>query len=527
MVVDEVTGMPALNASDGTWASWFRLFVERANDLIYLHDVSGKILYINRKMEEVTGYRREELVGKNLLTLLGSASRVSAELRREHDPEDPEQGRRYEVEILCSDGSLVPVEVHSTPLLEGNTIVAWQGIARDIRERRRAQARLAAIYETSRQLVGILSLDDVLTTIVQRAAKITGAHSCSVWLAEKQNTLHCAAAHNIPADTQAACIERSSAHPIAQALREGRTTILSVDSADVDRITPGLPPGARTAICLPLEGVHGAVGVLSLSYTNNLGQDPDELAVLSTFASHAAAAIANARLFEAQHRKTQEAVAIGQIGMTAGSMDAEAALHVTGAYASDLFATDLAAMLVLEPGNTQLRVAYVTEQDEDESTTRYREPITADKHPLFAEALREQHTITVEDCATHPLTSEDPLFQDEAHSSIIVVPLLSGERALGALLLTYHTHTVLSDVQIRLAETLAQQAAVAYDNAMMFRRIAAAKQEWEATFNAITDPVCLFSRQGILLRANNAAAALLKAEPKALQGKHCHTLFYN
>lgn len=47
----------------------FKSYLENAPDGVYLSDVKGNFLYGNRKCEEITGYLREELIGKNFLEL--------------------------------------------------------------------------------------------------------------------------------------------------------------------------------------------------------------------------------------------------------------------------------------------------------------------------------------------------------------------------------------------------------------------------------------------------------------------------
>jgi PAS domain S-box-containing protein len=45
----------------------FRVSMEKAPDGVYMNDLDGNFLYGNRKAEEIIGYRREELIGRNFL----------------------------------------------------------------------------------------------------------------------------------------------------------------------------------------------------------------------------------------------------------------------------------------------------------------------------------------------------------------------------------------------------------------------------------------------------------------------------
>ena len=121
-----------------------RLF-ESAPDGIYLHTMDGTFLDANGAAERMTGYRREELIGKNFFTLdlipPGHREQVAGLLDRNAKGETVGP---IEIEIEHRDGSLVPIEVLTLPIeIEGQLQIF--GIARDISERRQAveQLRLA------------------------------------------------------------------------------------------------------------------------------------------------------------------------------------------------------------------------------------------------------------------------------------------------------------------------------------------------------------------------------------------------
>ena len=46
-----------------------KVYVENAPDGIYLTDLKGNFLYGNKQAEEITGYTKQELLGKSFLNL--------------------------------------------------------------------------------------------------------------------------------------------------------------------------------------------------------------------------------------------------------------------------------------------------------------------------------------------------------------------------------------------------------------------------------------------------------------------------
>jgi PAS domain S-box-containing protein len=69
--------------------------------------------------------------------------------------------------------------------------------------------------------------------------------------------------------------------------------------------------------------------------------------------------------------------------------------------------------------------------------------------------------------------------------------------------------------------TLANQTAVAIENARLYEAVSKSQREWEATFQAITDCICICDADLRILRANRALAQRLGTTPENLIGQRC------
>jgi PAS domain S-box-containing protein len=119
---------------------YFDLF-ENSTDATYTHDLDYRITSWNRAAERLTGFTRDEILGKRISDLLppGSVERTT-EMMRQGLQGHP--NTQYEIEMVAKDGSRVPVEVSTRLIEEEGKVVGIQGAARDIRERKRAQEAL-------------------------------------------------------------------------------------------------------------------------------------------------------------------------------------------------------------------------------------------------------------------------------------------------------------------------------------------------------------------------------------------------
>src|SRR5947199_8033190 len=74
---------------------------------------------------------------------------------------------------------------------------------------------------------------------------------------------------------------------------------------------------------------------------------------------------------------------------------------------------------------------------------------------------------------------------------------------------------------IEVAKAVAEQTGIGIRQARLFQTVERGKQEWESTFDAMSDGIFIFDRKGRLIRVNQAGAAMDDAPPESLLGKQC------
>jgi PAS domain S-box-containing protein len=119
----------------------YRELFENSKDAIYVHDLKGRYISLNRAAEKLSGYSREEIIGRHFSNFVapGSLKDVRENLCKKLD----EVGETvYEIDLITRDRRRVPVEVSSRLIYENGVPIGVQGTARDVTERNRAQDAL-------------------------------------------------------------------------------------------------------------------------------------------------------------------------------------------------------------------------------------------------------------------------------------------------------------------------------------------------------------------------------------------------
>jgi len=156
-------------------------YMESAPDGVYISDLRGTFLYGNKRAEELIGYPREELIGKNFLKLnlvskkdmIKAGKALVLSIAGKSTASD-------EFELLRKDGSRIWVEINTVPLKEmgGKKVVV--GFVRDITERKQIEKELSESERKYSTLVekgndGIIIIQDGLLEFANsKILEITG-----------------------------------------------------------------------------------------------------------------------------------------------------------------------------------------------------------------------------------------------------------------------------------------------------------------------------------------------------------------
>jgi PAS domain S-box-containing protein len=294
--------------------------VASSEDAIVSKDLNGIVLSWNDAAERVFGFTADEMIGQSIRKI------IPDDRQSEEDAvlEAIRAGRRvehFETIRKFRDGRLIPISLTVSPVLDENgTVVGASKIARDISERKRAEAHAAKIAqrdaflsEVTLTLTRTLDFEQTLTMLAAAATPAIGDY-CAVDLVNDDGVLvRVALAHVNPDQARFARHVRDEFQD-PESTSSAQTVVRTGVSSFVPQISDEMLASAAGSsatgleklralglvsyMCVPIAIHDRILGALTLAnaesgrlFTN------DDLRLIQDVASRSALAIENARAY--------------------------------------------------------------------------------------------------------------------------------------------------------------------------------------------------------------------------------------
>jgi PAS domain S-box-containing protein len=268
-----------------------------------------------------------------------------------------------------------------------------------------------------------------------------------------------------------------------------------VDIPDVREAPPELATGRRNFLAsgyravtmMPMLRGDTAIGVLSVVRMAPGPLSDKQLAILKTFADQAVIAINNVQLFEEVQARTREVTeALEQQTATAEILavisksltDTQPVFDAIVESASKLFPG--AAITVTLPDGEVVRAAAIATPDAaGTAALRSIFPVPLTRDYMNGVAILDRRIVDIPDSANVPpdLTAGWRNFLNSGYRALTIMPMLRSDAAIGALAVIRPAPGALSDKQLAILRTFADQAVIAIENVRLFEEVQARSRE--------------------------------------------------
>lgn len=164
----------------------YRDLIDGMNETIWIIDLEGNIVDVNRTAISMLGYTKEELLS---IGLKGIDSSLNEKLISDLIKSMPNDGiQMFETSHKSKSGRVFPVEIYSS-LINYHGRKSILSIARNISRRKRDEAIQQILFEIAKTSAYAGDLDDLITSFYDRFLEVFDAYDLCVALIDNSGTL--------------------------------------------------------------------------------------------------------------------------------------------------------------------------------------------------------------------------------------------------------------------------------------------------------------------------------------------------
>jgi PAS domain S-box-containing protein len=491
---------------------FFEAIVTSSEDAILSKDRDAVITSWNAAAERLYGYAAGEAIGRPISIII-PPDRAGEERRILNRILAGERVEHYETERLTLAGQIVDVSLTISPIrtpdgeIEGASV-----IARDITELRRSRDRAEALQRATDELARTIEPERAIQVLLENALPALGADAGAVALVAPGGE-HVELVGSVGYSQAVDEFNRMALNaelPVTESIRTGEPMWLAGGDALRERY-PALtrsPDRWASLAIVPFIAGEKPFGAVALSFREAHEFGREERAFTVATAAQAAHAIARSRMFEAERRRREQLDFIVEASeVLASSLDVDETLERLAFLAVPRVADWCSIDLVGDDGGIRnVAVAHVDPARlalADELRSRYPpDPSSGQGVPSVIRSGRSELFPTIADelVAAAAVDNEHlRLIRELGIESAMVVPLTARGRTLGAMtLVAAESGQTYGPDDLELAQELARHAALAVDNAALYRR----EHEAAVTLQRALLPASLPSPQGAEVAAS-------------------------
>jgi PAS domain S-box-containing protein len=346
--------------------------------------------------------------------------------------------------------------------------------ARLFEETQHHATETAALLQTSLALTD-LNLENILQTIGERASALFESDACRIFLTEEadQDILRCVLALGENQEALLGLKVKFGEGVTGSVAARGQAEIVNDMQNDPRAVQVNGTPDEEEAIMFaPLKLGAQVIGVMSVK---RLGLDrpffESDLELLKAFASMSASAVSNARLFEATQERVKELEMLHESGMALNQLltPKEIGQRIVGLLKDKMNWQHTTIRLYHPQSETFELLAFnqpglTSEAEWREAEERFSKRVFRVGDGLSGWAVQHAQVVRSGD------VSNDPRFADTypGLNSGLYVPIKAGERVIGVISIESEAPNAFNEADERLVNTLANQAASAFENFRLF-----------------------------------------------------------
>lgn len=383
-------------------------------------------------------------------------------------------------------------------------------------EEQAQRQRTAILLDVMRIAASSLALGEVMQIILERLSMLVPSSSGTIQLLEGESLKICATAGFAREFLPVGEILHLADFPLnAKTIKEKVPVYVADVTSNSEYVVLAGSDFVRAFLSVPLIYQGRAIGLITLDSLEAFHFDEAGIELALAVARHAAIAIENARLFEAEQKRRQEAETLQKAtAVVTAALDQEMAIELILEQLSHVVTFDSASVQLLRDGYMEIvggRGDLVLVQEKDR-----RFPFPGD-NPNTIVIQQRQPLLLKNAPEAYPAFLEMPSIQ-----SWLGVPLIVHDHPIGVLTLDSCEIDYFTAEHAQLVSAFANQAAIAIENARLFEAEQKRRREAEILRQAsaaLTSSLelkevldTLLQQIAVLIPYNSAAVFMLEGD---------------
>jgi GAF domain-containing protein len=267
--------------------------------------------------------------------------------------------------------------------------------------------------------------------------------------------------------------------------------------------------GARSFLAVPMLQENELVGAIVIYRQEVCPFSDKHIALVQNFAAQAVIAMENARVLSELRQSLQQQTATAEVLrlISDSPADLQPVFDRIVKNAARLCQSVLSAVYRKGAEHVHL-VAHDQFSPESVAAVRKAYPAPLTSKNLISVAIRERRVVHEPDVLVSGGYSE--LQRTSGYRSILIVPMLRDEAAIGAIAVMRLEPQLFPKAQVELLKTFAGQAVIAIENARLFEELRDRQAELRVTFDNMGDGVVMFDANARLTAWNRNFQEMLE-----------------
>ena len=281
----------------------FRDIFDYASDAIFIYDMGGRFLEVNRTACELLGYTREELLQLAPVDI----DPPDAVFVPEHIDELEKEGHVFsESAYVTKDGKVIPIELNSR-IIEFEGAPAILGIARDITERKKAEMQLKTLFRASNLINSTMDMNKIYKFVSDSVQELVGFDNFAIFLvSEDKKHMYCGyASEGIRHEIEDKILEYGEGLT-GCSIADGASLVLGITQNGRTTGIPGAMNFFASHIVVPLTRGKECVGALHILKSKEEAYSQQDIEVLRLLSEVISSALKNSNLYNEIKEFSQE-----------------------------------------------------------------------------------------------------------------------------------------------------------------------------------------------------------------------------